>query len=184
MLIHFPRLRMDHGGAPAQDLYARHRQHALVDGIEARDLPVLVGEQGAPVEAWLSGGPAIGLRDLEFLAPVRGVGKELLRDAADVDAGAAEEVRLGDGDFAAAGGREAAGAHAAGAPSYGAKIVIEAYFRFFRLSSTSSSSVVLRACCGLSASHFRAFLTRCSICAFGMPSTPSNIYASSLRLLD
>jgi hypothetical protein len=40
--------------------------------------------------------------------------QKLLRDAADVDAGAAEEMRFGDGDFDALGGRDAAGAYAAG----------------------------------------------------------------------
>src|SRR2546421_576693 len=72
----------------------------------------------------------------------------------------------------------------AGTAAYGEEIVIEAYFRFFRFSSTSSSSVVMRLCCGLSASHLRAFLTRCSICALGMPSTPWNIEASSFSLAD
>src|SRR5262245_65704527 len=37
-------------------------------------------------------------------------------------------------------------------------------------------------CCGLSPSHFSAFLTFCSICARGMPSMPLNMSASSFRL--
>src|SRR2546426_2135047 len=172
-----------HRGAAAHDLHAGDRKHALVDAVEACDLLVLVLDERGPVEASIAR-PAVGLGDLEFVAPVRRVREKLLGDAADVDAGAAEEMRFRDGDFRAVGSRDAAGAHAAGAASYGEEIVIEAYFRFFRLSSTSSRSVAMRWCCGLSASHLRAFLTRCSICAFGMPSTPVNIDASSARLPD
>jgi hypothetical protein len=58
------------------------------------------------------------LRDLELLAPMGGVGEELLGNAADVDASAAEEIRLGDGDSRAVGGRNAAGANAARAAAY------------------------------------------------------------------
>src|SRR5258707_6782611 len=184
LAVQLHRMRVEHRGASAQDLDPGDRQDALIHCVEARDFLVLVLEQRRPVEARLPGRPAVGLRDLEFLAPVRGVGEELLGDAADVDAGAAEEVRFGDGNFGAVRGRDAAGAHAAGTAAYGEKIVIEAYFRFFRFSSTSSSSVVMRLCCGLSASHLRAFLTRCSICALGMPSTPWNIEASSFSLAD
>jgi hypothetical protein len=59
---------------------------------------------------------------------MRGVGEELLRDAADVDAGAAEQARLGDGDARAVVRGEAARAYAAGAAAYGEKIVIETNF--------------------------------------------------------
>src|SRR5919109_4156278 len=47
---------------------------------------------------------------------------------------------------------------------------------------TSSSCEAMRLCCGLSASHLRAFFTFCSICARGMPSTPLKRSASSFRL--
>src|SRR5258706_2776633 len=184
LAVQLHRVRIYYGGAPAQDLDPCHREHALVHAVEPRDLLVLVPQQGRPVKARRAGRPAVGLRDLELFAPVRRVREKLLRYAADVDAGAAEEMRFGDGDFDALGGRDAAGAHAAGTAAYGEKVVIEAYFRFFRFSSTSSSSVVMRLCCGLSASHLMAFLTRCSICAFGMPSTPWNMEASSFSLAD
>jgi hypothetical protein len=100
-------------------------QDALVDAVEARDFLVLVGEQRLPVEMGLAGGPAIGGGDVEILAPVRGVGEELLRDTADVDAGAAEAVRLGDRDARAVGRGNAAGANTARAASDGEEVVVE-----------------------------------------------------------
>jgi hypothetical protein len=56
---------------------------------------------------------------------MRGVGEQLLRDAADVDAGAAEAVGLGDRDLRAIAGGDAAGANAAGTASDGEEVVIE-----------------------------------------------------------
>src|SRR6185369_8738178 len=79
-----------------KDLDAGQGEHALVDAVQARDLLVLVREQGAPVEARLADGPAEAAGDFEVFAEVGGVGKKLLRDAADVHAGAAEAVGLGD----------------------------------------------------------------------------------------
>jgi len=49
---------------------------------------------------------------------VRGVGEKLLRNAADVDTGAAEAPGFGDRDARAQVGGEAAGANAAGTPAY------------------------------------------------------------------
>jgi len=50
---------------------------------------------------------------------VRRVREELLRDAADVDAGTAEAAGFGDGDARAQVGRKTAGANAARAAAYG-----------------------------------------------------------------
>jgi hypothetical protein len=97
----------------------------LVDAVEPRDLLVLVGEQRRPVEFRLADRPAEGARDLEVLAEMRGVGKQLLRDAADVDAGAAEAVGFRNRDLRAERRGNAAGANAAGAASYGEEVVIE-----------------------------------------------------------
>jgi hypothetical protein len=47
---------------------------------------------------------------------MRGVGEQLLRDAADIDAGAAEAAVFGNRDFRAVAGRD---------PAYREKIVIE-----------------------------------------------------------
>src|SRR5438067_11490796 len=88
--VHLHRVRIDDRGAAADDFHAGRREQPLVNGVEPRDLLVLVRKQRGPFEAWFAARPAVGLGDLEFLAPVRRVGEELLRDAADVDAGAAE----------------------------------------------------------------------------------------------
>jgi hypothetical protein len=57
---------------------------------------------------------------------MRRVGEELLGNAADIDAGAAEEVGLGDGDARAVAGGYPAGADAAGPASYREEVVVEA----------------------------------------------------------
>jgi hypothetical protein len=106
------------------DFHAGSFEHALVDAVQARNLAVLVGEQRLPVEVRFAGAPAVGGGDLELLAPMRGVGEELLRDAADVDAGAAERARFGDRDARAIGSGNAAGANAARAASYGEEVVV------------------------------------------------------------
>ena len=107
------------------DLDAGIDEDALVDAVQARDLAVLVGEQRRPVEARLADAPAVGGSELEILAQVRRVGEQLLRDAADVDAGAAEAAGLGDRDLRAVAGGDAARAYAAGAAAYREKVVIE-----------------------------------------------------------
>jgi hypothetical protein len=108
------------------DLDARFHQHVFVYAVQARNFAVLVLEQRRPVEARLAAQrPAVAARDLEILAKMRGVGEQLLRDAADVDAGAAEAAVFGDGDFRAVGGRDTACTDSAGAAAYREKIVIE-----------------------------------------------------------
>jgi hypothetical protein len=123
--VDFDLVRTEKRRAPAQDLDLGLRQDALVDRVQARDLAVLVGEQRAPVEARFAEGPAVAFRDLEVLAEMRGVGEQLLRDAADVDAGAAEAAVLGDADLGAVAGGDAARAYAARACAYGEEVVIE-----------------------------------------------------------
>jgi hypothetical protein len=56
---------------------------------------------------------------------VRGVGEQLLRDAADVDAGAAEAAGFGDRDARAEIGGDAAGTYPAGPSAYREKVVVE-----------------------------------------------------------
>jgi len=114
----------------AMDLDPRLDQHVLVHAVEARDLAVLVPEQRRPVEARLAAQrPAVAARDLEVFSPVRGVGEELLRDAADVDAGAAEAAVLGDRDLRAVGRRDTARADSARAAAYREKIEVESQLR-------------------------------------------------------
>jgi hypothetical protein len=119
-------MRTAYHGAAAHDLDSCKAQHALVDAVQARDLAILVGEQSLPVERGRLGGPAEGGGDLEFLAEMRRVAEQLFRDAADVDAGAAEQARLGDRDARPIAGADAAGADAAGAASYCEEVVVEA----------------------------------------------------------
>ncbi len=69
-------------------------------------------------------------RNLEILAEMRGVGEQLLRDAADVDAGAAEAAVLGDRYFGAVASAHAAGTHAARAAADREKVVIEAQLTY------------------------------------------------------
>jgi hypothetical protein len=107
------------------NLHAGLLQDALVDAVETRDFLVLVGEQRLPVEARLADRPAIGGGDMEILAPVCGIGKKLLRNAADVDAGAAETIGLGDRDACAIRRRDPAGANAARAASDREEVVVE-----------------------------------------------------------
>jgi hypothetical protein len=113
-------------GPGAMDLDAGLDQHAFVHAVQARDLAVLVLEQRRPVEARLAAQrPAVAARDLEILAKVRGVGEQLLRDAADVDAGAAEAAVLGDRYLGAVRGRDTTCTDSTGAPADCEKIVIE-----------------------------------------------------------
>jgi hypothetical protein len=56
---------------------------------------------------------------------VRGVGKKLLGNAADIDAGAAELAGLGDADPGAERGGDAARSYAARAAADGEKVEIE-----------------------------------------------------------
>jgi hypothetical protein len=88
-------------------------QGAFVDAVQPVDLAVLVGDQLRPVEGRLGDAPAEIGGVLQVVAEVRGVGKQLLRDAADVYAGAAEAAGLGDRDPRAEVGRETARANPA-----------------------------------------------------------------------
>jgi hypothetical protein len=100
-------------------------EDSLVHPVQAVDLAVLVGDEARPVEGRLVDLPAEVGRVLQVVAEVRRVGEQLLGDAADVDAGAAEAARFGDGDARAQRGRDAAGAYAAGTAADGEKVVVE-----------------------------------------------------------
>jgi hypothetical protein len=111
--VDLDRVRVDEARATAQDLDAGVGEQALVYAVQPRDLPVLVGDQRRPVEPRLADRPAEIRRVMHVVAEVRRIGEELLRDAAHVDAGAAEASGLGDRDARAEAGREAGGAYAA-----------------------------------------------------------------------
>jgi hypothetical protein len=118
-------VRVCDGGAPAQDLDARERQRPLVDAVQARDFLVLVREQRRPIEARLADGPAEARGNLEVFAQVRRVGEELFRDAADVDARAAETAGFGDRHPGAVARAHPARAHAARAAADREKVEVE-----------------------------------------------------------
>jgi len=111
--------------ARSVDFHARVDEDAFVDSVQARDLAVLVLEQSRPVEARLAERPAVRGGNAEILTEVRGVGEQLLRDAADVDAGAAEAAVLGDRDLGAVARGNAARAYAARAAADREKVVVE-----------------------------------------------------------
>ena len=117
-------MRIQNNGTVSEDRNPGVDQDALVDAVQAVDLAVLVGEELLPVEGRLGDAPAEVGGVLQFVAEMRGVGKELLRDAADVDAGAAEAARLGYRDARAEGGGNAARAYAARAAADGEKVVV------------------------------------------------------------
>jgi len=118
-------VRIQNNCAAPKNRNPRIDQDALVDAVQARDLAVLVRQQLAPVEDRLGDAPAEIGGVLQFVAEVRRVGEEFLRDAADVDAGAAEAARLRDRDARAERGRDAAGANAPRAAAYREEIEIE-----------------------------------------------------------
>ena len=108
-------MRADDARASAQDRDPGADEQLAVDAVQARDLLGAVGLQRRPVEGRPGNAPAEAVRFLEALGVVGGEAVELLRDAAEVDAGAAERGVFGDGDTRAAHGGHARGADAAAA---------------------------------------------------------------------
>ena len=92
-----------------------HIHHAQTDVIASGGSTLLdwLERHTFPAERRFADAPAEILRDIEVLAEVRGIGEELLRDAADVDAGTAEAAAFRDCDARAVGRGETAGAHPA-----------------------------------------------------------------------
>ena len=81
--------------------------------LQSRDLRVLVGDQGRPVEGRGRDGPAEAGGVLDFVMDVRPKHQELLRHAAADHAGAAHPVFFGDHDPRAMTGGDPGGAHPA-----------------------------------------------------------------------
>src|SRR6185295_7726358 len=87
----------------AHDRRAGALDELAIDVVQARDLDAAVGLERLPVERRrFADAPAEARRFVEALVVVRGEAVQLLRDAADVDASAAERGVLGDGDACAA----------------------------------------------------------------------------------
>ena len=108
----------DHGRSGALEQLA-------VDAVEAADLRRAPRLQGRPVEARGADAPAEAARLGEALGVVRGEAVQLLRNAAEIDAGAAERRVLGDRDSRAALGGQAAGANPGAAGADDEEIVLE-----------------------------------------------------------
>ena len=106
------RVRIDEGGARLEDGRAGVVEQPLVDAVEPADLAVLRGDQLRPVVRPLLDLPAETGGVLGPGAVFAGLHQQLLRHAADIDAGAAPEPLLGDGDARAVTRGDARTAHA------------------------------------------------------------------------
>ena len=109
------RVRIDEGGARLEDGGAGVVEQPLVDAVEPADLAVLRGDQLRPVVRSLLDGPAEAGGILRPGAVFAGLHQQLLRHAADIDAGAAPEALLGDADACAMAGGDACATDAGGA---------------------------------------------------------------------
>ena len=65
-------------------------EDAAVDAVEPQDLLIFVLDQPFPVERRRADIPAIGGRVLEITGKMRAIGKQLLRNTAHIDTGAAK----------------------------------------------------------------------------------------------
>src|SRR5262249_28797076 len=85
---------------------------------------VFVRYQLLPIDAPLTHRPTKACGVLEVFAEMRGVNQKFLRDAADVDTGAAQISFFRQCDFGAVGGGHTAGAYTAGTRTDGEEVVI------------------------------------------------------------
>ncbi len=109
------RIRPGEPGPAVDQRDAGVAEQPVVDVVEARDLDRAVALQHLPVEHRRRDVPAEAVRFLERVGVVGREAVQLLRDAAEVDAGAAERGILGDRDADAALRGEARGPHPAAA---------------------------------------------------------------------
>src|SRR4029079_1508434 len=86
----------DHARTAAHQRDAGAGQDLSIDRVEAADLDATSRLQRLPVERRGSDAPAEAVRFLEALRVMRGEAVQLLGDAAEVDAGAAERSVFGD----------------------------------------------------------------------------------------
>mgnify|MGYP003347741207 CR=1 FL=1 len=107
-------MRVDEGRRRFENLAARTFEQPLVDAVQPTDFLVLGGEQLRPVVRAFLDRPAEPGGIVRPGAIFARLHQQFLRHAADVDAGAAPETLLGDGDAGAMAGGDAAEADAAG----------------------------------------------------------------------
>ncbi|MCY1360640.1 hypothetical protein D9M69_472750 [compost metagenome] len=117
MRVQQPRVAFQQGDAAVD-------QQVAVDAVETVDFAVLVGDQGGPVEIGLGEAPAESLGLLEVFGEMGTVDQQLLRHAADVDAGAAQVAALGDSHAGAEAGSKARRAHTAGTGTYDEEVEV------------------------------------------------------------
>ena len=100
-------------------------QQTQVHPVQTRDFDILVGNEFGPLESGRRGVPAIAFRDRLGVWKLRAVNEEFLRNAADIDTGAAKVAFFGDADAGAQVPSDARRAHAtrAGADHKEIKIV-------------------------------------------------------------
>ena len=118
------RMRVDEGRARIEHGGAGLGQQAAVAGIQPVDLAVLGGDQPGPVMRALADIPAEADRVLGQGAVFAGLDQQLLRHAADIDAGAAPEALLGNADARAVAGGYAGAADSAGAAADNEQVVV------------------------------------------------------------
>ena len=125
---HRHRVRAVDSGKAVDDGDARAAQQVGVDAVEATDFLGAVGLEGGPVQRRPLALPAIAVGLFKRLGVVRGVAVELLGDAADVDAGAAQAIGaqgFGHGHSATTPGGHAGRAHATAAATNDEQVKIE-----------------------------------------------------------
>jgi hypothetical protein len=104
-------VRIDDAGAAFDALHTRLVEEAAVDLVEPCDFAVLADNQLGPLQGARAHHPAEPSSVLEGFAKVRGIDQQLLRDAADVHAGAAELAFFGYGDPRAVAGGNPTGSY-------------------------------------------------------------------------
>ena len=118
------RVRIEQPRPPLEQLDPGAIEQAPVDPVQPLNLAVLVRDELPPVERGRVGRPAESGGLPVVVGEPRGANQELLRHAADVDAGAAQVALLGNSHPGAVAGRHAAGAHAAGTGADHEKVVV------------------------------------------------------------
>ncbi|MNN26122.1 hypothetical protein D3C81_1396210 [compost metagenome] len=113
LAVHLDLMGAKNARMPFQQGDAAVDQQVAVDAVEALDLAVLVGNQGAPVEMPFFQGPTVTCGLLQFVRDMRAVHQQFFRHAADVDAGATQVAAFGHCHFCAEARRKARCAHTA-----------------------------------------------------------------------
>jgi len=112
-------------GTRLQDLDACSLQPLAVKAFEARNFPVLGGNQRWPVEPAFSHSPAVASGIFEMLVELRRIDEQLLRHASPDDAGPAKPVLFRDRNLLPERCRDPRTAHPAGATTDDEEVIVE-----------------------------------------------------------